>query len=270
MNHNFKTPDADMVSNDLEAVRNASPLIHNITNYVVMNLTANALLSIGARPVMSDALPEAGEMTAASDALILNIGTLSERWEKSMMESAATASALGIPIVLDPVGAGITSYRLNFVRRMLESFSPQIIKGNSSEIKALLSLYKRDEIPLSESNSPAADAESLALQTGCTVIVTGPIDYITDGERISCILNGSSIMARTTGMGCTAAALAGAFLSVTQDTFRAAVSTMAVMGIAGQRAAEHSGGNGSFQVCFLDELYNMNRETINKNLIWEE
>ncbi|MBQ0006388.1 MAG: hydroxyethylthiazole kinase [Alistipes sp.] len=259
-----------MVSNDLEAVRNSSPLIHNVTNYVVMNLTANALLSIGARPVMSDALPEAGEMTAVSDALILNIGTLSERWEKSMMESAATASALGIPIVLDPVGAGITSYRLNFVRRMLESFSPQIIKGNTSEIKALLSICHQDEPHLSESKNPAKDAESLALFTGSTVIVTGSTDYISDGHRISRISNGSPIMARTTGMGCTAAALAGAFLSVTDDTFRAAVSTMTVMGIAGQRAAEHSRGNGSFQVCFLDELYNMNRETINENLIWEE
>ena len=270
MKRNFEKTDADMVSDDLEAVRESSPLVYNVTNYVVMNLTANALLAIGARPVMSDALQEAVQMSSASDALVLNIGTLSERWKDTMMKAGWNAIASGKPVVLDPVGAGLTYYRSEFVKEMFEYFTPYVIKGNPDEITAILSSFPEYSPTPSDCEDSVTDAELLALKTASTVIVTGSTDYITDGHRFGRIFNGSPVMARTTGMGCTAAALAGAFLTVTDDTFRASVSTMAVMGIAGQRAAEHSTGNGSFQVNFLDELYNMNRKTIKESLIWEE
>jgi len=279
MNYRFETITAESIADDLDAVRSASPLIHNITNYVVMNLTANALLAIGASPVMADSSKEVEEITAHSDALVLNMGTISGRWSRSMLLSAAIASRLGKPIVLDPVGAGISKYRKSFISQFLQDCKPAVIKGNPSEILAVSSIYGKSVTShiASKGVDTSVSAEDvlekavrMANSIGCTVVITGPEDYITDGTRIARIRNGSVMMARTTGMGCTAAALTGAFLTVSDDYFRSAVSAMAVMGIAGESAARHSSGNGSFQVNFLDELYAMNRDKIRKTLICGE
>jgi len=279
MNYDFINVSAELIAEDLETVRQKSPLVHNITNYVVMNLTANALLAVGASPIMADAAEEAEEITAHSDALVLNIGTLSARWIESMSISARTASRLGIPVVLDPVGAGFSSYRTNFVAGLLSEYTPSVIKGNPSEINAVAAVSYSPDISIStakgvDTTSAGEDvienAISLAMKVGCTVVVTGPVDYITDGARLAGIRNGSQMMSGTTGMGCTASALTGAFLSVGDDPFRAAVSAMAVMGITGELAARHSSGNGSFQTNFLDELCNINGTIIRDNIIWVE
>jgi len=279
MNYEFTPLSAQSTADDLEAVRNTSPLVHNITNYVVMNLTADALLAIGASPVMADAAEEVEEITAAAAALVLNTGTISGRWAESMFLSLRTAAHLGIPTVLDPVGAGFSRYRSDFIRRLLGEHTPTVIKGNPSEIMAVASIAAGGEdspLPskgvdtVNDTEDAADSAVSLARSTGSVVVVTGPTDYITDGVRLSRIRNGAEIMARTTGMGCTASALTGAFLAVTDDPFRGAVSAMAVMGIAGENAARHSSGNGSFRAAFLDELFNMNRHTITEQLIWED
>lgn len=243
---------------DVEAVRHRSPLVHSITNYVVMNNTANALLAIGASPVMAHWVAEMEEMTAIAGALVINIGTLDDQWIEGMIAAGVAASKRGTPIVLDPVGAGATSQRTATALRIIDECKPTIIRGNGSEIMALVDAsVKSKGVDSSAASSDALGAaKELALGSGAVVVISGPTDYITDGQRVETISNGNPIMTSVTGMGCTATAMVGAFAAVNPDPMEAAMHAMAVMGIAGQRAAAYSKGSGSMQLNFLDELYN--------------
>lgn len=243
---------------DVEAVRHRSPLVHSITNYVVMNNTANALLAIGASPVMAHWVAEMEEMTAIASALVINIGTLDDQWIEGMIAAGVAASKRGTPIVLDPVGAGATSQRTATALRIIDECKPTIIRGNGSEIMALVDAsVKSKGVDSSAASSDALGAaKELALSSGAVVVISGPTDYITDGQRVETISNGNPIMTSVTGMGCTATAMVGAFAAVNPDPMEAAMHAMAVMGIAGQRAAAYSKGSGSMQLNFLDELYN--------------
>ena len=243
---------------DVEAVRHRSPLVHSITNYVVMNNTANALLAIGASPVMAHWVAEMEEMTAIAGALVINIGTLDDQWIEGMIAAGVAASKRGTPIVLDPVGAGATSQRTATALRIIDECKPTIIRGNGSEIMALVDAsVKSKGVDSSAASSDALGAaKELALSSGAVVVISGPTDYITDGQRVETISNGNPIMTSVTGMGCTATAMVGAFAAVNPNPMEAALHAMAVMGIAGQRAADYSKGSGSMQLNFLDELYN--------------
>ncbi len=253
---------------DLSLIREKSPLIHNITNYVVMNNTANGLLAIGASPVMAHAKEEVAEMTGIASALVLNIGTLDADRVEAMLIAGKTASAKGIPIVFDPVGAGATSYRTEVCKRIIEECKPDIIRGNASEITALRNAQEKTKGVDSLISSEAAlePAKALAKHTGSVVVVSGQTDYITDGQKVGYIRNGDPGMARVTGMGCTATAVVAAFTAINPDSMEAGLHGMAVMGIAGERAAEKSQGNGSLQVHFLDELCNLNEDIIKNTL----
>lgn len=245
---------------DLNLVREKSPLIHNITNYVVMNNTANALLAIGASPVMAHSVDEVAEMTGIASALVLNIGTLDAEWVKAMLIAGQAAAEKRIPIVLDPVGAGATSYRTKVCLQILEECKPSIIRGNASEIMALVSsnVKTKGVDSINSSKSALDSAKVLAGETGAVVVISGQTDYITDGKTTETVSNGSTLMARVTGMGCTATAIVAAFAAINTDMLQAATHGMAVMGISGEMAAAQSQGNGSMQVHFLDELFNMN------------
>lgn len=249
---------------DLEKIRSTSPLVHNITNYVVMNNTANALLALGASPVMAHAVEEAGDMARISSALVLNIGTLEDSWVEAMLVAAKSASEAGIPVVFDPVGAGATAYRSEVCGKIISECRPSVIRGNASEIMALLSVSSRTKGVDSTASSDAAvdSARKLASMTGAVVVISGEVDYITDGERLESVRNGSPMMARVTGMGCTATAVTGAFAAVNHDLVEASLHAMAVMGIAGEVAAAKASGPGSMQVEFLDALYNLDAETV--------
>ena len=253
---------------NLQEIREKSPLIHNITNYVVMNNTANALLSIGASPVMAHAIDEVEEMVQIASALVINIGTLNREWVDAMILAGKAASKKGIPIVLDPVGAGATSYRTNVCKQIIDECKPTIIRGNASEIMALVNANIQTKGVDSTNTSDLAvdSAKSLALATNSVVVISGQTDYITDGKNVETVQNGSPIMARVTGLGCTATAIVASFAALNADKLQAATHGMAVMGIAGEIAARKATGNGSLQVHFLDELYNLNAETI-KNTI---
>lgn len=253
---------------DLNLVREKSPLIHNITNYVVMNNTANALLAIGASPVMAHSTDEVAEMASIASALVLNIGTLEAEWVKAMLIAGKAAQANKIPIIFDPVGAGATSYRTKVCQQILEECKPSIIRGNASEIMALVnSNAKTKGVDSTSSSDYALDsAKALAKATGAVVVISGQTDYITDGETTEKVLNGNTLMARVTGMGCTATAIVGAFAAINPNMLEAATYGMAVMGIAGEIAAARSQGNGSMQVHFLDELFNLNENTLRNNL----
>lgn len=248
----------------LNAVRAKSPLVHNITNYVAMNNSANALLAIGASPVMAHWKDEMEDMTAIAGALVLNIGTLDSEWVEGMLAAGRAALRRGTPTVLDPVGAGATPQRTSTSWRLIEECRPTVIRGNGSEIMALVDAdVKSKGVDSSASSHDAlAAAESLARKTGAVVVISGATDYITDGTTTHTVEGGSPMMTSVTGMGCTSTALVGAFVAVCDDTLTAATAAMAVMSLAGERAAANSKGSGSMQVNFLDELYNLTTETL--------
>jgi len=244
---------------DVAAIREKSPLIHNITNYVVMNNTANALLALGASPVMAHALPEVEQMVGYAGALVLNIGTLSDSWITAMVTAARKAKELNTPIVLDPVGSGATEYRTKTALSLAEDFHPAIIRGNGSEI---MSLCREDVITKGVDSANASDAaldtaRTLNRQLGSVVCITGATDYIVGGQEIHAVANGHAMMTRVTGLGCTASSLCGAFAAVNANYDQAAAHAMAVMGIAGEMAARLASGPGSLQMAFIDSLYLM-------------
>lgn len=253
---------------DIEAIRAESPLIHNITNYVAMNPTANALLSIGASPVMAHAADEVEEMVRLASALVINIGTLSGPWIEAMFKAAATARRKGIPIVLDPVGAGATGFRTKTALQLLEEGRPAIVRGNGSEILALGQGKAETKGVDSRHGSEAAldAARIISKKYSCVVSVSGPVDIIVDGERTIRVANGHPMMPRVTGLGCVATALTGAFAAVNRSAFQSAANAMAVMGIAGEMASEKAAGPGSFQVHFLDALYVVSENDIGSRL----
>ena len=254
----------DVLSAAIAAVRTKSPLVHSITNYVVMNNSANALLSIGASPVMAHWKDEMEEMTAIAGALVINIGTLDTEWIEGMKAAGLAASRRGTPIVLDPVGAGATSQRTNAAWEIINLCHPTIIRGNGSEIMALVDAnVKSKGVDSSASSDDALSAaKKLAAETGAVVVISGETDYITNGTDVFTVEGGNPVMTSVTGMGCTATALVGAFAAVEADTMVAATAAMAVMSLAGERAAVNARGNGSMQMHFLDELYNLTPETL--------
>jgi hydroxyethylthiazole kinase len=263
---------AEEINQSVQEIRAKNPLVHNITNYVVMNSTANALLAIGALPVMAHAPEEVEEMVNIASALVINIGTLSERWIYSMFKAAAQAKKNGTPVILDPVGVGATSYRTKTARELVANNSPAIIRGNASEIMALYDDKKKtkgvDSADLSD-NAIAA-AQKLSETYNCVVCISGVTDYIVKGKDIVRVSNGHPMMTRVTGLGCTASALCGAFVAVEKDLVMATVKAMAVMGIAGEMAAEKAAGPGSMQMHFLDYLYNLSADDIARRLKIEE
>lgn len=252
------------LSSAIAAVRSKSPIVHSITNYVVMNNTANALLSIGASPVMAHWKEEMEEMTAIAGALVINIGTLDNEWIEAMKTAGTAARKKGIPVILDPVGAGATSQRTAAATEIIGTCRPNIIRGNASEIMALVDAgVKSKGVDSSAMSSDALSAaKHLAQESGAVVVISGETDYITDGNEVYTVEGGDPIMTAVTGMGCTATALTAAFAAVEPDSMRAATAAMAVMSLAGERAAATSRGNGSMQVNFLDELYRLTPENI--------
>ena len=252
----------------VRAIREKAPVVHSITNYVVMNSTANALLALGASPVMAHAEEEMEEMVGIASALVINIGTLSPVWVRSMFRAAEAARSRKIPIVLDPVGAGATSYRTRTARELIQAVPPEIIRGNASEIMALLETNAKTKGVDSTASSDAAVEIGRALHEKCgsVVCISGETDYTVGSAGIIKTRNGHVLMTRVTGLGCTASALCGAFAAVTADPAVAAAEAMAVMGIAGEIAFAHSEGPGSLQLHFLDALYRLSAEDIERLL----
>ena len=255
---------AAQIYKSIEAIRKQAPVVHNITNYVVMNSTANALLAIGASPVMAHAQEEVEEMVNIAQALVINIGTLSEHWISSMFKAVHQANKKGIPVILDPVGAGATAYRTRTARELIESGQPTIIRGNASEIMALADDRSKTKGVDSASSSDAAiaTAQKLSQTHKCVFCISGATDYIIGEEKILKINNGHSLMTKVTGLGCTASALCGAFAAVEKLPFAATAEAMAVMGIAGEMAARQSTGPGSLQMHFLNILYLLTEDDI--------
>lgn len=251
---------------NLSKIRATKPLIHNITNYVVMNCTANVLLSMGASPVMAHAENEVEEMVSFAGALVLNIGTLSDPWIHAMIKAGNKAREMGIPVVLDPVGSGATALRTRTANKIIRETGVTLIRGNPSEILSLQKVGSRtrgvDAVHTVE--DAASIASVLAIELDTIIAITGPEDIVTDGIRVAKILGGHPLMTRVTGTGCSATAIAGAFLAVDPDPFTAACSALAFFGLAGKKAGERSSAPGSFMVALLDALYTITPDDLEK------
>ncbi len=257
----------------LEAVSRARPLVQNITNFVSMDIAANALLAIGASPAMVHAPEESPEFSKFINALVINIGTLSAVAADSMEVAAQAAQRNKKPWLLDPVGAGGLTLRNETVKRLLP-YRPTIIRGNASEIigvTRILGLTDNSAAPRGvDSTSSADDVEAnaiaLARHCQCTVVATGDIDIVSDGERIARIANGTPMMTRVTALGCSLSSVTGAFMAVGEHPFDAAVATLAVYGVAGEMALENAAGPASFRVAFLDILHTIRATDIHARL----
>lgn len=260
--------DARALWADREAVSAQAPLVHSITNLVVMNFNANALLALGASPVMAHAEEEVREMVGIAQALVLNIGTLEPDWIRAMKLALAAARERGIPVVLDPVGAGATPYRNAALAELLQAGAPTIVRGNASEIMSLAGLAVRTRgVDSAASSLEAVDAaRSLARELGAVVCVSGADDHVVDASgRWATLSNGHPWMTRVTGVGCSASALVGAFAAVQSDAWCATLAAMAHLGVVGETAVERvqaaGAGVGRLQTELLDGLQLMGRET---------
>lgn len=242
----------------MKIIKERTPLILSITNYVAMNYTANALLAIGASPIMSSCQEEMEELAAAADSTVINIGCLDITQASAMMTAARTAAYFCKPWVLDPAGVGASRLRMRTVLDLLE-YRPGILRGNAAEIMAIAGKRARSSGVDSGEDALAAldSAKELSGKYGIVVSVSGPVDVITDGERVETVGGGSPLMPRVTAMGCTATALSAAFCAVMEDPFEAAVEAMRTMARAGEIAGSGSGGPGSFSIKFLDALHTL-------------
>jgi len=264
-----QTPlDATALWADLQAVRAHAPLVHSITNLVVMNFNANALLAVGASPVMAHAEEEVCDMVGIAQALVLNIGTLEPAWISAMALALQAARAKGIPVVLDPVGAGATPYRNAALCGLLKAGAPTVVRGNASEIMSVAGLAAATRgVDSAASTHEASDAaQALAGKLGAVVCVSGADDLVVDASgRRATLSNGHPWMTRVTGVGCSASALVGAFAAVQPDAWRATLAAMACLGVVGEMAVERTqaqgGGVGRLQIELLDGLQLLDRES---------
>lgn len=247
----------------LERLRAERPLVHNITNFVAMDISANALLAAGASPAMVHAKEEVKDFVAISRALAINIGTLSPDWVDAMHLAAAEAVKKGIPWVLDPVGAGATTYRTH-TSESLAARRPTVIRGNASEILALAAgASGTGGVDASHASSDVADsARTLAARRGCVIAMTGETDFVTDGNRTIAIANGHAMMTRVTAVGCSATALVAAACAVESDPMVAATAALVFLGVCGERAAEGSPSPGTFRMRLIDALYEITPDDI--------
>ncbi len=242
--------------NDITLIRQTNPIVHNVTNLVVMQTTANVLLALGASPIMAHAANELLEISKLASALVINIGTLDDSWINAITTAQKNSLQKKIPVVFDPVGAGATSYRTDTAKKILNS-GVDILRGNASEIMALVDtkIVTKGVDSQHQSETAIGAARALAEKYHCTVVISGATDIVVDPYREIYITHGTPLFTKVTGMGCSATALIGAFAAVNADYFLAATHAMSAFTIAGEIAAKKANGPGSFHIALLDALF---------------
>ncbi|MFO8090457.1 MAG: hydroxyethylthiazole kinase [Desulfatiglandaceae bacterium] len=255
------------VAQALLAVRGKKPLIHCITNQVSINLVANTVLAVGASPIMASAVEEVEQISAKAEALLINTGTITPDTAEAMRLAAGVCADKGIPIVIDPVGAGTSTYRRCVLYELMEYASPAVIRANPTEIIALAGKPTGVGVDSIHKPEDALDAaRDLSKTWKCPVVVSGAVDYVVSENQTISISNGSRLMSTVTGTGCAAGALTAAFAAVCPDRVLAAASATAVIGVAGELAEEKAAGPGSFQVYLLDALYALDSALLDGNI----
>jgi hydroxyethylthiazole kinase len=256
------------LSSILQRVRVENPLVHNITNVVVTNFTANGLLSLGASPVMAYAQEEVADMVSIARALVLNIGTLNKEVVGSMILAAKKANELGIPVIFDPVGAGATRFRTEMGQRILDEVNISVLRGNAAEIANVLG--EKREIKGVDAGEQQGNSQDLAIlaakKLNTIVVITGKDDVLTDGETTYLVSNGHPLLTKVTGTGCLLTSVIGAFAGVERNLLLAGLSALTFYGIAAEKAVEKLGdlGPGSFQIEFLNQLAHVTSEDIHQ------
>ncbi len=254
----------------LTLVREKAPLVHNITNFVVMNSSANILLAVGASPVMAHCQAEVEEMASIASALVLNIGTIQEDWLESMILAGKTANSRGIPVVLDPVGAGATRLRTEGVKRIMKECSISVLRGNCSEVLSLGSddvKTKGVDSSMTLTDETVGAAKQMAVEENCVIAISGEEDCITDGERVFRVSNGQPIMTKVTGIGCGLSAVTGAFCAVADDDLaQATAAAFGFYGLCGDLAVKISDKPASFETAFIDCLYTTGGDEMERQL----
>lgn len=263
-------PIAESVLRDLAAIRARNPVVLSITNYVVTNTTANALLAIGASPIMSHAVEEMAELVGISGALVVNLGTVAPEYLAAMAPAWAAADAAGVPVVLDPVGAGASKLRTVTPLALLANHKAFIVRGNASEIMTLAgsggATASKGVDSTAKSDDAADFARDLARRLDCAVVVSGGVDIVCTAQATARVLGGSALMPRVTGLGCTATAICGAFAAVNPDPFEAALHACVAMKVAGEMAADKAAGPGTLQLYLYDALYSMGERDIHSRI----
>ncbi|KAJ3055339.1 hypothetical protein HK097_010839 [Rhizophlyctis rosea] len=269
----------DKLADALTLIREKRPMIHNITNYVVMNDTANTILHLGGSPVMAHANEEVADMVKYAGALVINIGTLSPQWIESMHTAAKQATTLNKPIILDPVGAGATQIRTETAISLLRTHHISILKGNAGEISAIAGtegVQTRGVDSIGTLANPSDVAKTLSTTLSAqhsgkitTVAISGEVDYVSDGTRVVECGNGNEWLGTLTGTGCTTAALTGCFAAVEGDQVVAAVGGIVALGVAAEIAVERLvrehgrvEGPASFKRALYDALYRLDADAI--------
>lgn len=265
-----------------EKVRQKSPLVHSITNYVTVNDCANMLLACGASPIMADDPEDAVEITAVCGGLNINIGTLNQRTISAMFAAGRRAVELGHPVVLDPVGAGASRLRTDTALGLMKEVRFTVIRGNISEIKTLalgsgttkgVDADVADRVTEENLDNAAAFAGDFARRAGAVVAITGAIDIVTDGERVFCIRNGRPEMSQVTGTGCQLSALTAAFVTANPDKpLEAAAAAVCAMGLCGEIAFRRMtglDGNSSYRNFIIDAMYRLTPAELEKGANYE-
>ncbi|WP_312470873.1 hydroxyethylthiazole kinase [Neobacillus sp.] len=252
----------------LQKVREVNPLVHNITNVVVTNFTANGLLALGASPVMAYAMEEVADMAQIANSVVLNIGTLNSQTVDSMILAGRAANESGVPVIFDPVGAGATRYRTETAQKIMNEVKVSIIRGNAAEMANVVG--EKWEIKGVDAGDAKGNITELAItaaqKMNCVVVITGKEDVVTDGKTTYVVSNGHPIMTKVTGTGCLLTSVIGAFVGVEKDFLRATVAALTYYGIAAEKAARKTAdlGPGSFQIEFLNQLSLVSFEDINQ------
>lgn len=263
----------------LENIKSKKPLVHSITNYVTANDCANVILAIGGSPTMADYSKEVEGITEISSAVVLNMGIINDDMVEAMIKSGKKANELGIPVVFDPVGAGVATYRNEVSRKILSQIKIDVLRGNISEVKFIGGLQSNNKgVDASESDmnicieDEIKIAKDIAKKLNCTVAITGATDIISDGKRTAVLNNGTKMLSNVTGTGCMTSALTGAFCGISSDYFIAAIAGVISMGIAGEISEEKNGkiGLGSFHIGIIDAVSNLNSNIIKSKAKIEE
>ena len=269
-----------MLKDKMDAVRKKAPLVHNMTNYVTINDCANITLACGASPIMAEAKEEVEEIVSLADGLNLNIGMLTKEKLEAMLCAGKKANCLGKPVVLDPVGAGASSFRKQAIEQLLSSVCFTVIRGNLSEIRTIASgmgeekgVDSTKEINAQNLAETVALAKRLSQKTGAVIVISGAMDIVADDEKAYVVHNGSALMSKVTGTGCMLSSVLAAYVSVMKDSpLKAAVTAVCAMGLCGEIAEQRmraEDGNASYRMYLIDAMYNMNGDLLEKGVRYE-
>jgi hydroxyethylthiazole kinase len=261
----LKEEKMENIATIISDIREKRPLVYNITNLVVTNISANALLSIGASPIMSFAKQEASDLVQISSALLINMGTPTQETIETMIIAAKTANKISIPVIFDPVGVGATSYRNEIANKILSEAKVDILKANASEIANISGIKVQTKgVESFEAVENIADiTKNLAKKLSCIVCTTGKTDVISNGSDVYLCENGHEALTKITGTGCALGSIMGATASVCNDYLKSTLAACLMVGICGEIAASKAQMLGSFQVEFFNALSIFEPKTFN-------